>query len=293
MSNEELPLSAEVASAYLDGELDSTERAAASADPEVMAEVESFARVRAALGEIDPVVASTKTAAIAAALAEFDAIHSASSSPIGREAADVAAATNVVSLQSRRMRTYRVLSRVAAVVVVGAVVVTALNASRGDDKDSATSASEVPAAAELPLTKAAGATEAATEAATDAAPAATEAPAATTAAASDSGAEADSGAAAVPVIDTTEALEEFAADVESARTAAESSQPLDAEAPPQYGNPAPGGYAPASCLSADQDVLGSILFQGTPAFAVRDTATGDLQAVDAGDCRVLVAVEGP
>jgi hypothetical protein len=295
MSNEELPLSAEVASAYLDGELDATERAAASADPEVMAEVESFARVRAALGEIDPVVASTKTAAIAAALAEFDAIHAAPSSPIASptagEATDVAAATNVVSLQSRRMRSYRVLSRVAAVVVVGAVVVTALNASRSDDKDSASSATEVPAAAELPLTKAAGATEAATEA--EAAPAATDAPAATMAAAADAGAAADSAAAEIPVIDTVEALQQFAAGVESAPTTTVSSQPLNAESPPQYGNPAPGGYAPASCLDSDQVVLGSIVFQGTPAFAVRDSETGDLQAVDVGDCHVLVAVEVP
>jgi hypothetical protein len=288
MSNEELPLSAEMASAYLDGELDATERAAAVADPEVMAEVESFARVRAVLGEIDPAVASTKTAAIAAALAEFDAIHTAPSSPTAPEAVHAAAATNVVSLQSRRVRTYRVLSRVAAVVVVGAVVVTALNASRGDDNnDSATSATEIPAAtpSEQPQTKAAGAVEAAT--------AATDAPAGTMAAASDAGAAADSAAAAVPVIDTTEALEQFAADVESAPTTTVSSQPLSAEAPPQYGNPAPVGEAPVACLSPAQVVLGSILFQGTPAFAVRDTATGDLQAVDAGDCHVLVAVEGP
>jgi hypothetical protein len=96
---------------------------------------------------------------------------------------------------------------------------------------------------------------------------------------SDRGVAADSGAAAMPVIDTPAALKEFAAGV---------------EAPPQYGNPAPaGGSAPAACLSSDQVVLGSISYQGTPAFAVRDTATGELQAVDAGDCRVLVAVEGP
>jgi SWI/SNF-related matrix-associated actin-dependent regulator 1 of chromatin subfamily A len=285
MSNDELPLSAEVASAYLDGELDATERAAASADPDVMADVESFTRVRAALGEIDPVVASTKTAAIAAALAEFDAIHAA---------AEVAA-TNVVSLQSRRMRSYRVLSGVAAVLVVGAVVVTALNASGGDEKDSASSATEIPAAspAELPSIKIAGPTEAAT-AATDA-PAATAAPAATVAGSSDRGVAADSGAAAVPVIDTTEALKEFAASVESASTTTVSSEPLDAEAPPPYGNPAPaaGGYAPAACIRSDQVVLGSILFQGSPAFAVRDTASGALQAVDAADCRVLIEVEGP
>jgi hypothetical protein len=285
MSNDERPLNAEMASAYLDGELDATERAAAEADPAVMAEVDSFARVRATLGQIEPVVASTKTAAIAAALAEFDAIHATPANPIAaamsRDDAHVAAGTNVVSLQSRRIRTYRVLSRVAAVVVVGAVVVTAINASRGDDTETASLATEIPA--ELPQTKAAGAIEAATEA--------TAAPAATEAAASAAGA-ADSAAAAVPVIETATALREFAAGVESAPTTTVS-QPLSDEASPPYANPAPGSYAPVTCLSSEQVLLGSILFQGTPAFAVRDTATGDLQAVDAGDCHVLLTVVGP
>jgi hypothetical protein len=294
MSNEELPLSAEVASAYLDGELDATERAAASADPAVMAEVESFARVRAALGEVDPVVASTKTAAIAAALAEFDAIHAIPESPMTPALAPegthvAAAATNVVSLQSRRMRAYRVLAGVAAAAVVGVVAVAALNTNGGSDREVSSSATEIQAAtpSELPSTKAAGAIEAATEA--------TEAPAATMAAAAedDSGVAADSAAAAVPVIETKQELQEFAAGVESSRTSTESSQPLSAEAPPQYGSPSPGGYAPPSCLSSDQVVLGPILFQGADAVAVRDTATGALQAVDAVDCHVLIAVEGP
>ena len=58
MNDEELPINDELASAYLDDELDATERAAASANPEVMATVESFARVRSALSEIEPVAGS-------------------------------------------------------------------------------------------------------------------------------------------------------------------------------------------------------------------------------------------
>ena len=64
MNDEELPINDELASAYLDDELDPAERAAASADPEVMAMVESFARVRSALGDVGPVDGSARDAAI-------------------------------------------------------------------------------------------------------------------------------------------------------------------------------------------------------------------------------------
>ena len=52
MNDEELPINAELASAYLDNELDPAERASVSADPHVMSMVDSFSRVRAILGDI-------------------------------------------------------------------------------------------------------------------------------------------------------------------------------------------------------------------------------------------------
>ena len=47
MNDEELPINAEMASAYLDNELDPAERASVSANPDVMSMVDSFSRVRA------------------------------------------------------------------------------------------------------------------------------------------------------------------------------------------------------------------------------------------------------
>jgi hypothetical protein len=38
---------------------------------------------------------------------------------------------------------------------------------------------------------------------------------------------------------------------------------------------------------------GPITVKGTAAYAVRDTSTGALQAIDATDCTVLLEVPGP
>ena len=74
MNNDELPMRAELASAYLDGELDAAERAAAAADPEAMAMADSFA---AGPCRAWPTSRRSPTTSdrlrSAAALAEFDA----------------------------------------------------------------------------------------------------------------------------------------------------------------------------------------------------------------------------
>ena len=54
MNDEELPINAELASAYLDDELDAAERATAAADPDTMALVDSFAPGSRRLGEVEP-----------------------------------------------------------------------------------------------------------------------------------------------------------------------------------------------------------------------------------------------
>lgn len=270
MSNEELPPSAELASAYLDGELDATERAAASADPEVMAAVESLALVRTLMADAAPVAASTRSAAIAAALAEFDAIRSAPSS----HPAAARVAAPVVSLKSRRMRVYRVLTGAAAAAIVGVVTIAALNTAGDRDSDLATSATEspLPAATDLPELKIAADTESAS--------AETGAPAA---------GAADASALAVPMIDTDEALLQYAADVEGADSAQTDSptEASDTPAPNVEQTTASRSDAGDSCLSSDQVVLGPILFRGTPALAIRVTSTGALQAIAETDCRVL------
>jgi hypothetical protein len=268
MNDDELPLNAELASAYLDDELDPAERASVETDPDVMSMVDSFSRVHALLSESDDVDAGTRSAAIAAALAEFDARHVPSlvSPPI--------AAATVMSLQSRRMRAYRVVTRVAAVLVIGLVVaVAALNASRGNDAKSSSASDNTAAAAgaaadsaaELPQLKVAAADQTAGTAA-----------AAATAI--------ESASAPGPAINSREALSQYVAQLDG------SSTPPAAVGGPSNQAPTAGGGFSLSCLTPDQTVLAPIVFEGRPAFAVRVQSSGALQAVDAADCRVLAHV---
>lgn len=276
MNDEELPLNDERASAYLDNELDPVERASASADPEVMATVESFARVQAALGEIGAVPGSAKNAALAAALAEFDTLRVATST--------AAAKATVTSLQSRR-RTYRAMTGVAAAIAVLAIGIAAINSARGRNDsastavqlDSAPAAPTSPAAAEAPALKVA--TDSGAQAGTAASSAA-----ATVAAATASG-DATAIAAAAPPIDTDAALVAYAARVEGPAP----------QSPTTTVRPDGAfGSLPVSCLTANRVVVGGpITVNGTPAFAVRNTATGVLQAIAPADCAVLLDVPGP
>ncbi len=280
MNDDELPLSrelanAELASAYVDGALDEAERAAAAANPDVMALVDSFARVRAAISDVEPVVYSTRTAAIAAALAEFDARHAADDgSPV------IAPAAIVTSLQSRRIRSYRILTGVAAAALVGVIAVAALNSggNRGNDLSS-TAATEAPAAG-------AAAPDSPTAKSTDVESAAGE----TFAIAA---AEAAPTALGVPVIESEEALAQYATGFEAA--AAPAADMATTDAPSIAAADAAGGSADRlpTCVTSEQIVLGPIVFQGTSAYAVRDSSSGELQAIALDDCRVLAAVPAP
>ena len=273
MNDEQLPINAELASAYLDGELDTADRAAAAGDPEVVALVESYRRVRALLGHVEPVVDSTRTAALAAALAEFDARQSAP------DLAPATAAATVTSLSSRRMRAYRVLTGVAAAAIVSVVAVAALNSSR--DNDDATSAIEASAGTEvLPDLKVAAPAlaPADTAVAADSAAGSAETPAY------------ESTTIALPEIETADALREYAAAIANRTLAAPTAPPEATAAPADAADEA----APnPSCLTSDQSVIGSFMFQGTLAYAVRETSTGALRAIDAADCRVLIEVDAP
>jgi hypothetical protein len=278
MNDEELPINDELASAYLDDELDPSERAAASADPEVMATVESFARVRSALSDVAPVDGSAKDDALAAALAEFDALHVAATA-----AAPVA---TVTSLQSRR-RAYRALTGVAAAVAILAIGVAAINGGRGSDEknsaavrvESAPAGTIAASAAEAP--KAAAATGAA---AGTAAPSAAE----TVAASQADNATAGATLAAPPSVDTTDALIQYAARIEGVAAPAPQTPTTTVPADSSFGS------FPVTCLTSHQVVLGGpITVNGTFAYAVRDTSNGALQAIDFTDCKVLLEVPGP
>lgn len=267
MNDDELPPRAEMASAYLDGELDTAERASVSADADAMAMVEAFAQVRSALGRLDPANDDIKASAISAALAQFDAVQLSTT----RIPANVA--STVTTLHRRRVRAYRVLTGLAAAAVVLVVAIAALNASKGSDIKSSASATEPPAAADTqtgaPVLKAASA------------PAGTAVPGPTEA------------APFVPAVNNSNDLARYAASL--ARDAAAPAA-TSAAASGAYGGATPAASTPglatevppATCLSPSDAVLGPISVLGTPAFAVRDTATGAVRAIAASNCQVLI-----
>ncbi|MEY2582827.1 MAG: hypothetical protein QOE09_2676 [Ilumatobacteraceae bacterium] len=262
MTDEDLPLNAELASAYLDDELDPGQRALAQDDPDVMSTVDSFSRVRALLSQPPAVDAGARSDAIAAALAEFDATQPVSSATA--PATGPASAT-ITSLQSRRMRTYRVLTRVAAALVIGVVGIAALNASRGNDSKSSSASDSTASADGTPQLKVAAPAPNAADSATAAAGAS----------------PIESASAAGPEIDSREALTQYIAQLEGPSTAPGTVAAASGQ------TAAAGRY---SCLTPEQTVLAQIVFQGTPALAVRNQSSGALQAVATGDCRVLVHV---
>jgi negative regulator of sigma E activity len=283
MNDDDLPTNDELASAYLDGELDPVERAAAAADPDVMHIVDSFAAVRAALGETGPVLDSTRTAALDAALAEFDARHS--DEQRGKVAAASAPGATITSLQSRRMRTYRAVAGVAAAIVILAIGIATIKNTGSDSKTSSaveldSTATNVPAAADaLPSTKVAAA---------DA-----QGPSDTSAGASAGNVSIESATSpsdSLPSIETDDQLKRFvsrlAPSPDQPPAPAATSAPTGADRQTAVA----GAYATPPCLASDQVVLATILFQGHPAFAVLDSATNHLQAIDAGSCRVLTDV---
>lgn len=116
------------ASAYLDGELDADEMARAETDPAVMAEVEQLRALQADVRFVDPPTDAARESAIAAALAEFDALHAPAARPAGSPS------PTVVPFRPRPANT-RWLTAAAAVVVVGLLgVVVASGLGGGDDE---------------------------------------------------------------------------------------------------------------------------------------------------------------
>ena len=240
MNDDDLTTNAELASAYLDGELDATERADVSDDPTTMALVRSFDRVRTELRSAVPIDDTARTSALAAALSEFDSVHSSAAPQVA------ATPATVTTLRShRRVRAYRVIQGLAAASIVVVVGLAALNASRGNDTPSSASertlAANASPAAESPVLKS-------TESASGGATAATSAPAATIAAA------ADSSAGGLPTIDSADALTEYVAGFELGRNAA-----------PAAGvpAPAPSSTTPAASQAATADQTSAV--QALPA----------------------------
>jgi Meckel syndrome type 1 protein len=291
MNNDELPMRAETASAYVDGELDAAEQSAAAADPETMAMADSFVRIRAALADVAPVADDLRSAALTAALAEFDARDSAMPVAAGAVAA-------VTPLKARRVRTYRLLTGVAAALVVGVVAVAALNSTGDDTQSFSAIEASVPAAtaesAEQPSLKVADTAAAAAD---------------TAAGQPAAGSAADSAATVVPAVDSQDALVQYAAGngevggttsaaplaTAAAAAVAATAAPAETDAAPvpPAAAPAVASYQTPSCLPSNDTILGPVTVRGIPALVVRDPSTGVVQAIDAADCTVYFSANGP
>lgn len=128
-----------LANAYVDGELTGVERRSAEADPDVMSEVEQLRSLQARVRSVEPPVAATREAAIAAAMTGFGSVSIAPQR---------SSTTTVMEFRRRRWST-RYLGLAAGFVAIGllgAVVVTSLSGG-GDDDAASELAGDEPTAA--------------------------------------------------------------------------------------------------------------------------------------------------
>lgn len=157
MTDDSLTPAAELASAALDNEVTSAERANIAGSLVLSAEMGVYGEIRAWLADVD-VPPAARENALAAALAAFDEIQ-----PEGDTRSGVfrAAPASVASLRDRRRRSDQWLKGLAAAAVVAAVAVGAIAVlGRGRGTDSKLSAATQPQTAEqsLPRVASAGAT---------------------------------------------------------------------------------------------------------------------------------------
>lgn len=242
--------------------------------------------IRASLREV-AVPADAREGAIAAALAEFDALRAV---PVAAAAAAVAAG-DIVSIDARRQRRYRWLTGAAAAVVVlavGGIVAGTIGRSSDDSTNVAIEPASAPAAdaansadagqleavpkaaaetgvmtatAET-LAPGGGDTIAATE--STAAAAATESTPPPTIGSIDGAASPDNA----PPVDSPDQLAAFAAD------------------PPATTRAAPT----TACLPPGVEVLGEVVYRQQQAIVVR-APTGQISAIDRLTCAVLITVD--
>lgn len=141
-----------LASAYLDGDVDETERARVEADPALLAEVERLRHVRMLLGDTEPSSISTREALLANALDVWDRLPTAErirDATPGALVRDPAAATiqAPTSLGARRRAgtNRRLLAAAAAIVVVlggGIAAQVFVGGDGGDDSETVADAPE-------------------------------------------------------------------------------------------------------------------------------------------------------
>ena len=276
MSDDSLPRDHETASAYLDGELEQDQRALAEASPTTMGLVEAFAVVHDRLTDLPPATDTARDQAIAAALAEFDALHA----PM---VAAAMATPPPAAIPLFKRTGFRIVSAAAAVLLVGAVGIAALN-SGGQDDDS--SSADVPSADRALDTSAGAPMEEADDAAGGGAP---DVMSASTTIGTITG-----PAQAARQVSSEDGLLALADELaltptDGGETAADTMAPAETTGGASEYD-APGTMTTrvaATCdLSPTQVYVTDIIWIDTPAALVIDTDSGDVLAMGA-DCTVL------
>lgn len=228
--------------------------------------------------------------AIAAALAEFDALQAV---PAAAAAATAAAPVgNMVSLDERRQRRYRWLtSAAAAIVVLAGVGIVAGTIGRSSD-DSTNVAGEPASATAAESADAAGSAAAGQF---ESAPKAAAEPGVMTAAAETL---APSGGGGVAATESTAAAAESTTPptIGSIDGAASPGNTTPVDSPDQLVEyaatvPAASRQAPTNaCLPPEVEVLGEVVYRQQQAIVVR-APTGQISAIDRLTCAVLVTVD--
>jgi negative regulator of sigma E activity len=263
MSDDHFTRAHELASAYLDGELSTAERAEVEASPELLTLVGSFQGARETIAQVPTASPEARESAIAAALAEYDRILATPAAP----AAQAARAPVVAMAGYRRWR--RVLSMAAAVVAVGTVGIVV---GKGLSKHSGTATTGSKSAPEV--------TSGAAPAAGGGAPSST------------IGAI-NGPASAIPNLTDSHQLlyvqpQVGVAGVPAPQVATAGSTVGGADtgqtAPGQRSFVGPQIEAAMACkLGQHEERVAQITWNGTPALVVRDTVTGAVRAIN-GDC---------
>jgi hypothetical protein len=264
----------ELASAYLDGEIDGDDRARVESSPSLLRVVADLAAVRATLARsVPPAAAATRESALAAALA-------AAAEPA--PTADDQVPTGNLRVMPRRYRWVAMAGSAAAAVVLAVVAVTAL---QGGGSDSDVEVADAPV-------------ETATMVGADTRTAAAGAEATPEAMDTENTLGSITGPATVlPEVANADDLTAYATGAAPPMTT------FGNESLPGQGTDVTADTLPASeiapavsplvpvptCLPADATVVGSVSVRGIPATVVR-AADGSLQAYD-GDCTLLLQAQ--
>jgi hypothetical protein len=275
MTDDTLHPDDELASAYLDDELDAVSRAQVDGSPELLRRVEILRQVRAAIVDTPAPPPAERDVALAAALSVFDGLATESEPDT---ASPAVVAPNVVPL--RRRRTTTILSAAAALLLVGVVGVAAFGGG-SDDDDSTGVAQDAP----TELVAADAATAAASSPSDGYEDAAGGATVSTIAGIS-------GPAEAAPQVDDTEELLDIADELAPMSVTADSEAPAETAAKSTQA-PQPGArnsdVAFGCPLGPDQVYVTTVIWVDTTAAVLRDVVTGEVTAIDQ-QCNVLASV---